>query len=93
MLTIRNLDVAYGAVTVLRRVSLHVNAGQIVAIVGANGAGKTTLLKAVTGLVRTRGGEIAPTSIFKSVVFPAPFEPTSPMRSCGPMRNETSSNR
>ena len=59
MLTIRNLDVAYGAVTVLRRVSLHVNAGQIVAIVGANGAGKTTLLKAVTGLVRPRGGEIA----------------------------------
>jgi branched-chain amino acid transport system ATP-binding protein len=58
MLTIRNLDVAYGAVTVLRRVSLHVNEGQIVAIVGANGAGKTTLLKAVTGLVRPRGGDI-----------------------------------
>jgi branched-chain amino acid transport system ATP-binding protein len=58
MLTIRNLDVAYGAVTVLRRVSLHVNPGQIVAIVGANGAGKTTLLKAVTGLVRPRGGDI-----------------------------------
>ena len=58
MLTVRNLDVAYGAVTVLRRVSLHVNAGQIVAIVGANGAGKTTLLKAITGLVRPRGGEI-----------------------------------
>jgi branched-chain amino acid transport system ATP-binding protein len=59
MLTVRNLDVAYGAVTVLRRVSLHVNAGQIVALVGANGAGKTTLLKAITGLVRPRGGDIA----------------------------------
>jgi branched-chain amino acid transport system ATP-binding protein len=58
MLTIRNLDVAYGAITVLRRVSLHVNAGQIVAIVGANGAGKSTLLKAITGLVKPRGGEI-----------------------------------
>jgi branched-chain amino acid transport system ATP-binding protein len=58
MLTVRNLDVAYGAVTVLRRVSLHVNAGQIVAIVGANGAGKTTLLKAITGLVKPRGGEV-----------------------------------
>ena len=58
MLTIRNLDVAYGAVTVLRRVSLHVNAGQIVALVGANGAGKTTLLKAITGLVRPRGGDV-----------------------------------
>ena len=58
MLTVRNLDVAYGAITVLRRVSLHVNPGQIVAIVGANGAGKTTLLKAITGLVKPRGGEI-----------------------------------
>jgi len=58
VLTIRNLDVAYGAVTVLRRVSLHVNAGQIVALVGANGAGKTTLLKAITGLVRPRGGDV-----------------------------------
>ncbi len=59
MLRIRNLDVAYGSVTVLRRVSLHVRPGEIVAIIGANGAGKTTLLKAVTGLVRPRGGEIA----------------------------------
>jgi branched-chain amino acid transport system ATP-binding protein len=59
MLTVRNLDVAYGAVTVLRRVSLHVKPGEIVAIVGANGAGKTTLLKAVTGLVRPRGGDIS----------------------------------
>ncbi len=58
MLTVRNLDVAYGAVTVLRRVSLHVNAGQIVALVGANGAGKTTLLKAICGLVRPRGGDV-----------------------------------
>jgi len=59
MLRIRNLDVAYGKVAVLRRVSLHVSAGEIVSIVGANGAGKTTLLKTVTGLVRARAGEIA----------------------------------
>ncbi len=59
MLRIRNLDVAYGPVTVLRRISLHVNPGEVVAIVGANGAGKTTLLKAVSGLVRPRAGEIA----------------------------------
>jgi branched-chain amino acid transport system ATP-binding protein len=58
MLTVRNLEVAYGAITALRRVSLHVNPGEIVAIVGANGAGKTTLLKAVTGLVKPRGGDI-----------------------------------
>jgi branched-chain amino acid transport system ATP-binding protein len=59
VLRIRNLDVAYGARVVLRRVSLHVRPGEIVAIIGANGAGKTTLLKAVTGLVPARGGEIA----------------------------------
>ncbi len=59
MLRIRNLDVAYGAVPVLRRVSLHVARGEVVAIVGANGAGKTTLLKAVTGLVRHTAGSIA----------------------------------
>jgi branched-chain amino acid transport system ATP-binding protein len=58
MLRIRNLDAGYGQLTVLRRVSLHVNPGEIVAIVGANGAGKTTLLKTVTGLVRPRAGEI-----------------------------------
>ena len=58
MLRLRNLDAGYGKLAVLRRVSLHVSAGEIVAIVGANGAGKTTLLRAVAGLVRPRGGEI-----------------------------------
>ena len=58
MLRVRNVDAGYGALTVLRRVSLHVNPGEIVAIVGANGAGKTTLLKTITGLVRARAGEI-----------------------------------
>ena len=59
MLRIRNLDVGYGRVPVLRRVSLHVAPGEVVAIVGANGAGKTTLLKAVSGLVRPTAGTIA----------------------------------
>ncbi len=59
MLRVRNLDVGYGAVPVLRRVSLHVAPGEVVAIVGANGAGKTTLLKTVTGLVRPSGGSIS----------------------------------
>jgi branched-chain amino acid transport system ATP-binding protein len=58
MLRIRNLDAGYGKLTVLRRVSLHVNRGEIVALIGANGAGKTTLLGAITGLVRARAGEI-----------------------------------
>src|SRR6266545_6069937 len=59
MLRLRNLDAGYGALSVLRRVSLHVNEGEIVTIVGANGAGKTTLLRTITGLVRARAGEIA----------------------------------
>jgi branched-chain amino acid transport system ATP-binding protein len=59
MLRLRNVDAGYGKLAVLRRVSLHVSAGEIVTIVGANGAGKTTLLETVAGLVRARGGEIA----------------------------------
>ena len=58
MLRLRNVDAGYGALTVLRRVSLHVSPGEIVTIVGANGAGKTTLLRTVAGLVRSRAGEV-----------------------------------
>ncbi len=58
MLKVRNLDVAYGKLAVLRRASLHVNPGEIVAIIGANGAGKSTLLRTIAGLVAARAGEI-----------------------------------
>jgi branched-chain amino acid transport system ATP-binding protein len=58
MLKIRNLDVGYGGLNVLRRVSIHVKPGEIVTIIGANGAGKTTLLKTVAGLLRAQAGEI-----------------------------------
>jgi branched-chain amino acid transport system ATP-binding protein len=59
VLKLRNVDAGYGKLTVLRRVSLHVSAGEIVTIVGANGAGKTTLLRTIAGLVRPRSGELA----------------------------------
>jgi branched-chain amino acid transport system ATP-binding protein len=59
VLRLRNVDAGYGALTVLRRVSLHVSPGEIVTLVGANGAGKTTLLRTIAGLVRARGGEVA----------------------------------
>ena len=59
MLKVRNLDVSYGPLAVLRNVSLHVNPGEIVTLIGANGAGKTTLLRSVAGLVPARGGAIA----------------------------------
>jgi len=58
MLRIHNLSSGYGSLNVLRRVSLHVKAGEIVTIIGANGAGKTTLLKTVTGLLRAQSGKV-----------------------------------
>jgi branched-chain amino acid transport system ATP-binding protein len=60
LLDVRDLHVAYGAgVLALRGVSLHVRAGEVVALIGANGAGKTTLLKAIAGLVHGNAGTIA----------------------------------
>ena len=58
MLRVRNLDVSYGPVAALRRVSLHVDKGEIATLIGANGAGKTTLLRTIAGLQPARGGEV-----------------------------------
>ena len=58
MLKIRSLESGYGKLRVLRGVSLHVNPGEIVGIIGANGAGKTTLLNTIAGVVRPWSGEI-----------------------------------
>ncbi|MDR5654590.1 ABC transporter ATP-binding protein [Ruixingdingia sedimenti] len=59
LLDIRDLAVRYGRITALDGVGLHVDAGEVVAIVGPNGAGKTTLLSAVAGIVRPVAGSIA----------------------------------
>ena len=59
MLKIRNLDAGYGKLRVLKNISLHVDAGEIVAMIGANGAGKTTLLHTVIGLIKPMQGEIS----------------------------------
>jgi branched-chain amino acid transport system ATP-binding protein len=58
MLAVENLDVSYGDVRALEDVSLQVDEGAIVAIVGANGAGKTTLIRAIAGMHRPRRGRI-----------------------------------
>jgi branched-chain amino acid transport system ATP-binding protein len=58
MLRLRNVEVAYGRLTALRRVSLHVDPGEIVSLIGANGAGKSTLLRTVAGLQRAAAGEV-----------------------------------
>ena len=58
MLRIKNLEAGYGSLRVLKGLTLHVNAGEIVTIIGGNGAGKSTLLKTIAGLVRARGGSV-----------------------------------
>jgi branched-chain amino acid transport system ATP-binding protein len=58
MLSVENLEVAYGDVRALDDVSLEVAEGAIVAIVGANGAGKTTLIRTIAGMLRPIGGRI-----------------------------------
>ena len=50
----RALDAFYGDFQALFGVSLRVNAGEVVAVIGANGAGKSTLLKSIAGLMRPR---------------------------------------
>jgi len=58
MLSIRGLRAGYGKIDVLRDMSIVVDQGQIVTLIGANGAGKTTLLKTISGLVRPSAGAI-----------------------------------
>jgi len=58
LLTVDNLDVAYGAAKVVEQASLSARGGSVVALLGANGAGKSTLLKCVAGLVPRAGGRI-----------------------------------
>ncbi len=58
MLEIENLEVAYGSIQALHGVSLRVNQGSIVTLIGANGAGKSTTLRAISGLIKARGGKV-----------------------------------
>jgi branched-chain amino acid transport system ATP-binding protein len=58
MLRVKNCESGYGKLRVLKSVSLHVGAGEIVTIIGANGAGKTTLLNTIAGVIKARGGDI-----------------------------------
>lgn len=58
MLDIKNLSVSYGAIDAVKGISLHVDDGEIVSLIGANGAGKTTTLHTITGLVPAKSGSI-----------------------------------
>ena len=58
LLEIKDLKVAYGKIQAVKGISLHINTGEIVTLVGANGAGKTTLLKTISGLLKPSSGVI-----------------------------------
>ena len=58
LLTIENLEVFYGVINAIKGISVEVNEGEIIALIGANGAGKTTILNTITGLVPAKSGSI-----------------------------------
>lgn len=68
MLTIENINVYYGAIHAIRDVSLQVNEGEIVSLIGANGAGKTSILRTISGLNTPKSGKITfyDTELFRS---------------------------
>ncbi len=58
LLNVKDLRVSYGKIEAIKGISLHVEKGEIVTLVGANGAGKTTLLKTISGILKPAGGVI-----------------------------------
>jgi len=59
MLVLDNVSVNYGAIEALTGISMHVEQGEVVTLIGANGAGKTTTLRTITGLLQPRAGSIS----------------------------------
>jgi branched-chain amino acid transport system ATP-binding protein len=58
ILQVKDLQVSYGAIQALHGVSFEVNEGEIVTLIGANGAGKSTILRTLSGLIRSKSGQI-----------------------------------
>src|SRR5256885_6473887 len=59
LLTVSNLSVSYGAINALHDVSVQIESGEMVTLIGSNGAGKTTLLRTISGLLRPTRGSIS----------------------------------
>ena len=58
MLEVENLEVYYGVIRAIKGISFEVNAGEVIALIGANGAGKTTTLHTFTGLIQPKSCKI-----------------------------------
>ena len=58
MLSVKDLHVHYGAIHAIKGVSLEVNDGEVVSLIGANGAGKTTILHTISGLIKATSGSV-----------------------------------
>lgn len=58
LLEIKNLQISYGGIQAVKGIDLHIEAGELVTLIGANGAGKTSTLKTLVGMVRQSGGDI-----------------------------------
>ncbi|MBR5047580.1 MAG: ATP-binding cassette domain-containing protein, partial [Eubacterium sp.] len=58
VLTVKNINVFYGAIHAIKDISFDVNRGEIVTLIGANGAGKSTTLHTISGLLRSKTGDI-----------------------------------
>lgn len=58
MLSVKNLNVYYGQIHAIKDISLEINEGEIVSLIGANGAGKTTTMQTISGLLKPKSGEI-----------------------------------
>jgi len=72
MLTINNINVYYDAIHAIKGVSVEVNEGEIVTLIGANGAGKSTILQTISGLLRSKTGDI--TFMGESISGTAPYK-------------------
>ncbi|MBB3995701.1 zinc transport system ATP-binding protein [Sulfitobacter undariae] len=81
LIEVHNLSIRYGGHTVLSNVSLHVDAGEIVTIVGPNGSGKTSLLRAIIGAVKPSKGRVTQGADVKLGYVPQKLhiDPTLPM--------------
>ena len=58
MLEVKDLEVYYGVIQAIKGISLHVEEGEVIALIGANGAGKTTTLQTITGMLNAKAGSI-----------------------------------